>query len=38
MPGNIYRLLVSHTTRLLLNWIERNLSCVGDDCWNLIVC
>ena len=37
MPGNIYWLLVSHTTRLMLNGAERDLSCVGDDCWNLIV-
>ena len=37
MPGNIYWLLVSHSTRLMLNGAERDLSCVGDDCWNLIV-
>ena len=37
MPGNIYWLLVSNTTRLMLNGAERDLSCVGDDCWNLIV-
>ena len=37
VPGNIYWLLVSHTTRLMLNGAERDLSCVGDDCWNLIV-
>ena len=37
IPGNIYWLLVSHTTRLMLNGVERDLSCVEDDCWNLIV-
>ena len=37
VPGSIYWLLVSHTTRLMLNGVEHDLSCVGDDCWNLIV-
>ena len=37
MPGNIYWLLVSHTTELMLNGVERNLSCLEDDCWNLIM-
>ena len=37
IPRNSYWLLVSHTTRLLLNGIERDLFCVEDDCWNLIV-
>ncbi len=36
MPGNIYWLLVSRTTSLVLNGMERNLSCVEEDCWNLI--
>ena len=37
MPGNIYWLLVSRTTLLALNGMERNLSCLEDDCWNLIM-
>ena len=37
IPQHAYWLLVSHTTRLLLNGVERNLSCVADDCWNIIV-
>ena len=37
MPGNTYWLLVSRSTWLLLNEVERNLTCVGDNCWNLIV-
>ena len=37
VPGNTYWLLVARTTELLLNGAERNLSCVGDNCWNLIV-
>ena len=37
IPQQAYWLLVSHTTRLLLNGVERNLSCVTDDCWNIIV-
>ena len=37
MPGNIYWLLVSRTTSLVLNGMERDLFCVEDDCWNLIV-
>ncbi len=37
MPGNIYWLLVSRTTSLALNGMERNLSCLEDDCWNLIM-
>ena len=36
MPGNIYWLLVSRTTQLLLNGVERDLFCVEEDCWNLI--
>ena len=37
MPQHSYWLLVSHTTRLLLNGMERDLYCVEDNCWNLIV-
>lgn len=37
MPQHSYWLLVSHTTRLLLNGVERDLFCVEDNCWNLIV-
>ena len=37
VPGNTYWLLVSRSTWLLLNEVERNLTCVGDNCWNLIV-
>ena len=37
IPQHPYWLLVSHSTRLLLNGVERHLSCVEDDCWNLIV-
>lgn len=37
MPQHSYWLLVSHTTRLLLNGVERDLYCVEDNCWNLIV-
>ena len=36
MPGNIYWLLVSRTTSLALNGMERDLFCVEEDCWNLI--
>ena len=36
MPGNIYWLLVAHTTSLALNGVERDLFCVEEDCWNLI--
>lgn len=37
MPQHSYWLLVSHTTRLLLNGVERQLTCVEGNCWNLIV-
>ena len=37
VPGNTYWLLVSQSAWLLLNEVERNLTCVGDNCWNLIV-
>lgn len=37
MPQHSYWLLVSHTTRLMLNGVERQLTCVEGNCWNLIV-
>ena len=37
IPQHAYWLLVSHTTRLLLNGVERDLFCVADNCWNIIV-
>ena len=32
-----YWILVSHNTRLWLNGLQRNLTCVNGNCWNLIV-
>ena len=37
VPGQTYLFLVSHTTRVLMNGTERQLSCAGDNCWNQIV-
>ena len=37
IPQHPYWLLVSHSTRLLLNGVERDLFCVADNCWNIIV-
>lgn len=37
VPQNIYWILVFRTTSLMLNGVEQQLSCVDDDCWNLIV-
>ena len=35
--GHIYFFLVSHTTGLTMNGIERDLTCVAGNCWNQIV-
>ena len=37
MPQHSYWLLVSRTTWLMLNGVERQLTCVEGNCWNLIV-
>ncbi len=37
MPQHSYWLLVSRTTWLMLNGMERQLTCVEGNCWNLIV-
>ena len=37
MPQHSYWLLVSRTTWLMLNGVERQLTCVEENCWNLIV-
>ena len=37
MPYHSYWLLVSRTTGLMLNGVERQLTCVEGNCWNLIV-
>ena len=37
MPHHSYWLLVSRTTWLMLNGVERQLTCVEGNCWNLIV-
>ena len=37
IPRNYYWFLVSGTTSLVLNGVERELTCVEDNCWNVIV-
>ena len=37
MPHHSYWLLVSRSTWLMLNGVERQLTCVEENCWNLIV-
>lgn len=37
VPQHYYWFLVSTTTTLVLNGVERELSCVEDNCWNVIV-
>ena len=37
MPHHSYWLLVSRSTWLMLNGVERQLTCVEGNCWNLIV-
>ena len=37
VPQHYYWFLVSGTTTLVLNGVERELSCVKDNCWNVIV-
>ena len=37
MPQHSYWLLVSRSTWLMLNGVERQLTCVEGNCWNLIV-
>ena len=37
VPQHYYWFLVSGTTTLVLNGVERELSCLEDNCWNVIV-
>lgn len=37
ITGESYLMLVSSTTEVILNGKTRNLTCVGDNCWNQIV-
>ena len=37
ITGESYWILVTETTEVILNNKTRNLTCVGGDCWNLLV-